>query len=286
MAALYLQVRKINDSGAHPTDLHTYQGPIWSGWDTVDKLFVFGDSWSDTHFDPYGAQPSAENPFGNPTFPEGRSDGPLWLDFLTQTYNKSLVRTHVLARGGAVVDHDVVRGLWSRESLSFREQLDHIFRPVYASTSVPEQLKWDPQTTLFAVQFGVNDLSVCLQTSTRLPVQQIISSYGNIVESLYGVGARNFLFVNVPLLNLAIKDLAGTLRADTYAYNEHLVFFKHELTSKHQDITAFLFDTYGFYDWLLQRHRDLPQTVGLRNLSDTCDAYSFGGKDSDNSQMS
>ncbi|KAJ8609976.1 hypothetical protein MRB53_038816 [Persea americana] len=41
-------------------------GPHWHGWQNVQHMIVFGDSWSITGFVPEKEQPSIENPLGNP----------------------------------------------------------------------------------------------------------------------------------------------------------------------------------------------------------------------------
>ncbi|KAK3210310.1 hypothetical protein GRF29_44g2321362 [Pseudopithomyces chartarum] len=47
------------------------RAPKWSGWKGVKNLFVFGDSYTQTGFDPKSTQPSTTNPFGNPHGPAG-----------------------------------------------------------------------------------------------------------------------------------------------------------------------------------------------------------------------
>lgn len=69
--------------------------PTWPGFDKITHWFVFGDSYSATNFDFNGVQPSADNPLGNPAYPgTTTSNGPNYVDYLTTTYNKSLLLTY------------------------------------------------------------------------------------------------------------------------------------------------------------------------------------------------
>ena len=255
----------------------------WSGWTRLEKLFVFGDSWAEAPFNPRGLQPCLDNPFGNPVYPLGRNNGPLWPDFLTLTYNASLVRTFNFARGGALVDKKVPNAAIGDESLSFRGQVDYIFRPIYGSKSTPALLTWNPRSSLFAIQFGVNDLNDALKAYEHLAVDLVIASFADTVTRLYETGARNFLFFNIPPFHRPMRA-AGfdttMLTEDIEEYNKQLLFFKESFANSHADVTVFFFDTYSFFTRLLERTKHVPQTSRLLNVTNVCDTYMFGGNNS------
>src|SRR5690242_18177297 len=88
---------------------HRANSSSWSGWSSVKHFFVFGDSYTQTGFNPNSTQPSLSNPFGNPPYPGWTSsNGPNWVGFLTTTYNASKLLTYNLAYGGATVDSALV----------------------------------------------------------------------------------------------------------------------------------------------------------------------------------
>lgn len=77
-------------------------------------------------------QPSPDNPLGNPPYPGyTASNGPNWVDFLTTTYNATIVETVNLAYGGAVVDDRLI-AQYLPTVLSLRNQVEDEFLPLYA----------------------------------------------------------------------------------------------------------------------------------------------------------
>ncbi|KAF6752242.1 hypothetical protein DFP72DRAFT_1171768 [Ephemerocybe angulata] len=71
--------------------------------------FSFGDSYTQTGFDPTGVLPSVGNPLGNPPYPGWTSTGgENWVDYVATKYNKSVLLTYNYAYGGAVINETLV----------------------------------------------------------------------------------------------------------------------------------------------------------------------------------
>lgn len=107
-----------------------------------------GDSYSATDFDPKKDQPSSSNPFGNPSLPDSSSINQKWIQYLTMTYNDSLIQTYNMASYGATMDGFV------------RFYHEH-FMPRYGISSHIGAAGWNSTNSLFAIYFGINDVRRC-----------------------------------------------------------------------------------------------------------------------------
>ena len=149
----------------------TYAQSQWSGWDEISTIFVFGDSYSTTGFQPNGTQPNFANPLGNPALPgQTFSNGRNWINFLTSTYNDSFIQTYNFARAGASLDS-------FGQQTPFRPfdvQVNQFFLPNYALNNT-NLTRWKPDSTLFISFFGINDVNFFykLPNATALAMAQI-----------------------------------------------------------------------------------------------------------------
>lgn len=132
----------------------------WPGFQGLRHIVFFGDSYTSTRFLPQNAQPSRENPFGNPPFPGNVSHKrPLWSDYLVGTYNESFLTAVNLAWGGATVNDelivpfiDVIEGL--------NRQVKNNYLGKYAPMrNSSEVFSWQSHDTLFVFWFGINDVN-------------------------------------------------------------------------------------------------------------------------------
>jgi len=175
--------------------------PLWAGWQNLESLFVFGDSWTSMDFKLEGEQPSLANPIGNPAFPgDVSSVGPNWAGFLTATYNASSVFTYNLGTGAATVARDVVPPVFPM-TYTFEEQVRDKFVKVYAaqvkqSTDVEDGTErkapassdvttglWDPRTTLFAIWVGVVDIALLVRNHEELEItEEIFEKFAKAVD--------------------------------------------------------------------------------------------------------
>jgi hypothetical protein len=252
-----------------------------SPWPSFAHIFSFGDSWSYTAFDIGGTQPSKANPFGNPELPQnGVSHPPEWLYYLTTTYNASLLKTYNIAHGAATVDRDAVA---PHEAFSFtatfKEQALDLWRLVYKPR--PLSARWRAEDTLFTVWFGVVDISMAFdrqQYSEDLLNSRVIAAYVKTLTALYSDGARNFLLLNVPPLDLApgAPDGIGekmALRNAVASFNERLKDVKEAFLAQNEDVSVALFDTRALLSSLMKEPKSMRQTERLGNTTQNCWDY-------------
>ncbi|KAL9072669.1 MAG: hypothetical protein Q9157_005003 [Trypethelium eluteriae] len=251
--------------------------PRWSGWSHIETVFVFGDSYSSTEFDLKGAQPNPANPLGNPPYPGSTSsNGPNWVDFITTTWNESYIRTYNLAVGGATVDSDLVPPFLPFIP-SMKQQIEDRYLPIYGSPS-----KWNPNTTLFAIWIGINDVGNSFANKNPTLNPEIFKVYSKLVDKLYVSGARKFLFLNVPPLELTPRTVAqgpdaqATEKADIADFNYRLDKLTQNLTSTYSDAHAMQFDAYKLFSKIQENPTAVAETMGYKNVTDWCRHYENG----------
>ena len=148
------------------------------------------------------------------------------MDFLTTTYNKTFIETINLAYGGATVDSALVTP-YLPTVLSLKQQVQTEYLPIYADH--PSFFDWQANDTLFAIFIGINDIGNAYgEANSSLIFSDVFAEYASLVDQLYGSGARNFLFLNVPPVNrspltVAAGAAAQALEAiDITVYNGNL----------------------------------------------------------------
>jgi len=118
-------------------------------------LFVSGDSYTQTGFDPLSTLPNSANPFGNPPYPGWTSaSGANWVGYVTTAYNRSLLYTYNYAYGGATINATLVAPYQSTV-LSLGDQVNQFLT---GAGKKPPATPWTSQNSLFSVWIGINDI--------------------------------------------------------------------------------------------------------------------------------
>ncbi|KAF3913623.1 hypothetical protein ABW21_db0202052 [Orbilia brochopaga] len=191
----------------------------------IKYWFSFGDSYTQTGFDPNGIQPSVSNPMGNPPYPGWTSsNGVNWLDVATEKYNKSVVLTYNLAYGGATIDATLVAPYASNVNQ---------FQTYYAN--------W--------LTF----------------VDTLITAEFNQVLRLYNFGARKFLIFNIPPIERAPVNLGNsqadrdTFKTALALWSSKLQTYISNFQAAHSGTTFWFYDSNTDFGYVL----DHPTSFGL-----------------------
>ncbi|KAK0466549.1 SGNH hydrolase-type esterase domain-containing protein [Armillaria novae-zelandiae] len=257
--------------------------------------FSFGDSYTQTGFTTTGTRPAVGNPLGNPPYPGWTSSGGQnWVDYATAVDNTSLVLTYNLAYGGATISADLVAP-FDPTVLSLTDQVNQ-FLDNYASK--PSTTPWTSVDTLFSVWIGINDIgnSYYLGGDRDAFSDTLLDAYFALIQQLYNVGARNFLFLNVPPIDrsplmLAQSDWSQTTEKSVIeGFNTKLTARAASLKANHSGVTTWIWDsnaafttildsptTYGFDD--ATTFGDSPGLFWINNLHPTSPAHEYFGKD-------
>lgn len=248
---------------------------------TFSKLLPFsptnipsGDSYTQTGFNVKGTQPSPTNPLGNPSYPGWTSsNGPNWVGFLTYQYNASALQTYNLAYGGATVDSALVTP-YAPTVLSLKNQVEDLYLPNYANST-----KWTANDSLFAVWIGINDVGNTWWLNNATLYSLIFDEYASLLDKLHASGARNFLFLTVPPVNLApltLKNGPDVVEAEgkvILEWNERVVELASKLEKKHPGAKTFVHDTHKVYVDVIEDVASWEQTAGLKNVTGFCQKY-------------
>ncbi|KAI9148870.1 Acetylesterase [Paramyrothecium foliicola] len=172
---------------------------------TTKKVFFFGDSFTTTEYDPYGEQPSAAQPLGNPPLPgRTRSGGLNFAGILLTELQSALTLGYNYAFSGGIVDKSIIPG-YGEEFRSFTEQID-LFKETEPS------IQWTSEDTLAGALFGFNDIWSENLEGRNSPVEEIVASFIEQFRILYntGPGVRNFFAITLPPVSRSPFVLALT----------------------------------------------------------------------------
>ena len=209
-----------------------------------------------------------------------------WVEQLSIKYNQSLIETYNLAYGGATVDSNLVKP-YEPQVLSFREQVNDWFFPYYvedSSSSNTSSPFYSSSSTLFAAFFGINDVgNSYFESNSSAILDAIFTVYAGLLSELYtSAGARNFLLLNVPPVNLSPLTAQQGAQAqasedgDIQDFNDRLAALATSVQYAYPDTTVFLYDTHRVFSQVLQYPASYAQTAGYKNTTDYCDAYQNG----------
>ncbi|KAG8529545.1 uncharacterized protein KY384_006182 [Bacidia gigantensis] len=245
-------------------------GHSWAGWQTVENMFIFGDSYSDTGFDVVGEQPSEEKPMGNSPF-YWEHTGPRWPMLLTETYNDSAIKTYCFATSGASVDKTIDNNVVPPD---FVEQVERIFIPSFVKDN-SEESSWKPETSLFVVFFGINDnrlLEMMPGSRTSETQRRMLERYSDMLQTLYDNGARNIMIVNVPPMG---RSPSGTNKISRFiaTWNQALSEMAITTTRMLRGAKILEFDAFDFFNRGLDDPTVYQQTSHIKITDDRCAAY-------------
>ncbi|KAI0904397.1 hypothetical protein F4823DRAFT_615111 [Ustulina deusta] len=257
-------------------------GKRWVGWENIKNAFIFGDSYTQTGFDYTQAQPSASNPFGNPTYPGyTSSNGPNWVGYLTVKYNASSLLTYNLAYGGATVDASLVTP-YDSSVKSLKDQVESEFIPGYTGNSA--KATWTGDDSIFAVWIGINDIGNSYWNgadATDALNAQIFDVISSLVDQIYAAGGRNYVLINVPPLDrtpliIPQGDWAVSVSgADVASWNQKVANFAEDLKAK-ADTNVWVYDANKSFGEVIDDPQSHAETAGLTNTTDYCAAYQNG----------
>ncbi|MEB3280624.1 MAG: SGNH/GDSL hydrolase family protein [Lyngbya sp.] len=243
-----------------------------------NQIFVFSDSLSDPGnlfkiTSNYTEIPVPESPFSY----EGRfSDGPIWVEYFTPKFGLNLTPvtspiqsedgTNFAIGGATSGDNNTINVL--RPDISeplpgLTQQLNYFIEPLLATNQSANS------EALYVVWAGANDyvrnFLLGLDSDPTIPVNNI----SNAVQSLYDVGARNFLLLNIPglgntpfALNFGLQQPLNELTA---AHNFLLNSAVDGLNESLPEANITLVDVNAIFNNILEN----PGEFGYTNVTDS-----------------
>lgn len=219
---------------------------------TIDQIYVFGDSLSDTGnaFQATGNQVPPSPPY----FPGRFSNGSVWVEYLAQNLGLPSTSQFNFAFGGATtgIDNTIL------------PQLPGLQTEIggYIAANPPIN-----QNALYVVWAGANDYLGGGVTDPRVPVNNLATA----INSLAGVGAKNILVVNLPdlgqLPGTRNNPSASLLDNLSSAHNVALANTINQLeTTLDSDVNLISFDVNSLFSQAINS----PQDFNFENAKDSC----------------
>ncbi|KAJ7627131.1 hypothetical protein FB45DRAFT_991263 [Roridomyces roridus] len=244
--------------------------PPFSG--PINFWFPFGDSYTSTTFAPNETLPNIHNPLGNPPFPGFTGGGgENYVGYLTETDNSSVVFAYNYAFGGATINASLVTP-FEPTVLSLIDQVNEFLTGGVASK--PASTPWTSANALFSVWIGVNDMAGSwFEPGDRgVFAETLLGEYFALIQKLVAVGARNFLFLNVPRVDLTPQFAANgaadqaILKSVIDDFNTRLATHVASFKAQNSGVTTWIWDSNSVFTTILAN----PTAFGF------VDAISFG----------
>ncbi|KAF6748731.1 fungal cellulose binding domain-containing protein [Ephemerocybe angulata] len=243
--------------------------------------FSFGDSYTQTGFDPTGVLPSVGNPLGNPPYPGWTSTGgENWVDYVATKYNKSVLLTYNYAYGGAVINETLVTP-WQP---GLKHLTDQVAQFLEGAGPKKGGEKWTGVNSLFSVFIGINDIgnSWYLEGDRDAFAEVLLDNYFQLVQKLYDIGGRSFLFVLVPPIDRSPmmaaygpESQAGEKKV-LAGFNSRLINRVELFGKSNSGVKTYIYDSVAQYNEIL----DNPTKYGFKDaLSYGPDPDEFWGND-------
>jgi phospholipase/lecithinase/hemolysin len=196
---------------------------------------------------------------GNPPYPGWTATGgPNWIGTMSTSLNNSLVLTYNYAYGGATIDANLVKP-YQPTVLSLTDQINGQFLAKGGASSKPSSSPWTSENSLFSVWIGINDISGSFwQGGDRAAFSQtLFDAEFKLVQAMYDVGARNFLFLNVPAVHRSpaflITDVSNQQLAQSVLeiHNKIYVDRVKQFASSNTGVKTWIWDSYTEFNKIL-----------------------------------
>lgn len=257
----------------------------WPGIANINKLVIFGDSYSQTTPHYATPHPTKSDPLGVP-WPGTTSTKPgepNWLGHLVTNYsiNPDLLIFNYAVSGSTLCDAKTQ--LSDRAGSSFEHHL------VRHKSRYP----WTSQDTLFVCWFGINDLAHNMSSAGRslyTTEAQLLLLF-ELHAALYKRGARNFLIINVPPVHAspAWQRSADASQLRIRDWNTKLQKVADQFCSAHPAATVLIFSSWDCLNAVFDEPRkhgfdpsDVERPYGgiwVDNLHLTSNVHDFIARD-------
>lgn len=268
------------------TDLRRYGTVVQIGnhWPVYDKLvdyFPFGDSYTTNDPGPRFDLASPSKPL--PLHIRQRvsaAQGSILLHanvthypvYLSEHFNHSKIRVHNMAVPGTPIDNDVTTTMNFFDFPHNVERFENSYCDDYAGSCKP--LAWSSDDSLFSVFYGINDLTY--KAFSPAAVKATFQTYDRALDTLYTDGARNFMLMNIPPIDLA-PPFANTERYledhHVQRFNEQIELSTQRLKRLYPDVTIFSIDLNSLIRQAIRNPQRFAATKGILDTTTYCPTY-------------
>ncbi|KAH7336185.1 hypothetical protein BKA65DRAFT_552849 [Rhexocercosporidium sp. MPI-PUGE-AT-0058] len=239
-------------------------GHSWKGFAHVDYLFTFGASYDATTL----------------PVPQWRSSNGLnWVDYMTSTFNQSSLKSINYAFPGATTDDQTTSAPLLPPTV--QTQVEQQFIPQWGSQFAIKGSSNSDNSLFVLLAFPGNDIVNSFSRNDSISViPKIFETYNKLVDQLYAVGARNFVFNNIPDLSKAPVitsaaangsiTAADTVKQQIKLWNQQIVCLADRTRSKYHGVTIFQPDMYTLFADVFNDPKSHPETANIANTNSPC----------------
>ncbi|PVH84993.1 carbohydrate esterase family 16 protein [Cadophora sp. DSE1049] len=236
----------------------------WKGFAHVDYLFTFGASYDTTTL----------------PVPQWRSsNGPNWVDYIKTTFNQSKIVSINYAFGGATTDDRTTSAPLLPPTI--KTQVEKQFIPTWGSQFKIQGSSNSDNSLFVLLAFPGNDiLNSFFRNDSLSVIPKIFQTSDTLVDQLYDIGARNFVFNNLPELSktpvvtsAAANDSSTaieTVMKQVKIWNEEIICLADRTQAKYHDVTIFQPDMYTLFREVFDDPTSKPETAGVTNTNSPC----------------
>lgn len=210
--------------------------------------------------------------------------GPKWIQYLQKDYNASFFKVTNLAERGSTIERHAYaprpQGLAPPSTTNTLKEMINILRGSKTNKRRPFT-DWRPDTTLFVLWFGVNEVYDALEKDKKLPLEAILATYGSSFDRLYALGARHFLIMNTPPVDIIIgPDTFPMKSPKDYVkdLNDGIAGMHKRLLHRHADANFFLFDVNSLWSRVISTPPQFATYADFKNLTNWCTNYAWNSE--------
>ena len=236
---------------------------------TFKEIYVFGDSLSDVgNTFNVTLDPDTGEVYPPPPYFQGRfSNGPIWVDYLAQDLGLTPTPYMDVATGGAIPTEGINFAFSGATTGTDNTTIPFVLPGLqqqinnFTAANTPAD-----SNALYIVEAGSNDYLGAGVTDPTVPVNNLSTA----VTSLYNVGARNIIVVNLPDLGSlpgtrGDSQISNYLNALTSAHNSGLATTL-DFLSQNPNINIIPLDLNSLFG----RAIAAPEEFGFTNVTDSC----------------
>ncbi|KAF4555481.1 Hypothetical protein D9617_2g054420 [Elsinoe fawcettii] len=151
----------------------------------------------------------------------------------------------------------------------------------FAAQAYPQPFVLKGQSTLVAIWIGINDINDSAKNTTIASFPDfyaaIIGTLFESVQTLYDLGYRNYLFMNLPPLDVTPGNVANAAQNKTIypsltqigAWNKQLATSAGQFEKTQKGSKVMVFDTFKYLHGVI----DQAEKYGLKNTTGYCAQY-------------
>ncbi|KAK4054032.1 hypothetical protein OIO90_003677 [Microbotryomycetes sp. JL221] len=213
----------------------------------------------------------------------GSSGGKLWLQYVADSLEASNSTYDFAIRGATIKPRFFIGHPGEDPKPCFEDEVDTFEK--YFVNDDKYKLRWNSETSLFAVMLGINDIVSSIRTNVDYDtiIDELAQRYEAQIIRLHSLGARNFLVMPIAPFERTPEglnpDLHDKFKSRVTVWNQRYHQIVSSLPAKLPNTTFVDWDFHAAFTMILDHY----QEFGFRDRVGFCGAYDrLKGSDHEN----